>query len=126
VAVYFYYKPSAKSRASGDLLTAALNSKRQPNGGKGLPQQTEDTASTHKGQGEHDGGHKKDRLDGGKADNFYTECEGNNKGTSDKSYFEFFDKKMLQDFLTKRDKPYDGILQKFIEPDTVNNTVYRV
>ena len=32
VAVYFYYKPSAKSRSSGDILSAALNQKRQSNG----------------------------------------------------------------------------------------------
>jgi len=28
--------------------------------------------------------------------------------------------------LYERDKPYDGILQKFIDPDTFNNTVYRI
>ena len=34
------------------------------------------------------------------------------------TYFEFFDEEMLKDFLNNREKPYDGILQKFIEPDS--------
>tara|TARA_B110000285_G_C14877063_1_gene492003 strand:+ start:420 stop:590 length:171 start_codon:yes stop_codon:yes gene_type:complete len=38
--------------------------------------------------------HAKDNLED-KKNNFFTECAGNNKGTSDKTYFEFFDKKML-------------------------------
>jgi len=33
---------------------------------------------------------------------------------------------MLINFLYERDKPYDGILQKFIEPDTPNNFVLRI
>ena len=40
--------------------------------------------------------------------------------------FEFFDEAMLRDFLESRKKPFDGILQKFIEPDAEQNFVLRI
>ena len=48
------------------------------------------------------------------------------KKFGDQTYFEFLDEKMFMHFLYERDKPYDGILQKFIDPDTINNAVYRI
>ena len=48
------------------------------------------------------------------------------KKYGDQTYFEFLDEKMFKEFLYDRVKPYDGILQKFIDPDTIHNVVYRI
>lgn len=40
--------------------------------------------------------------------------------------FEYLDEAKFRHFLYERDKPYDGVLQKFVDPMGDANTVYRV
>jgi hypothetical protein len=74
------------------MLAAALNKKRDK------PKEGDKT--------EHDELHNRFRSDPTKA---FTENDKSKK-SSDKTYFEFFDQKMLKHFLYERDKPYDGVL----------------
>jgi hypothetical protein len=43
-----------------------------------------------------------------------------------KTYYEFLDRKKFLEFLYEREKPYNGILQKWVDPKGDNNHILRI
>lgn len=56
----------------------------------------------------------------------FVKNDGDDDRYKDLSYFEFMDKAKFVEFLYDRQKPYGGILQKFIEPNTDRNHVLQM